>query len=184
MVIGVSGVARSGKDSFYLLLKRKLEPLGFTCERTAFADELKSDLKPIILSEFNINIDHCSNKEKELIRPFMVSYGSLARSLNKEHWINKVKVKIFKEQLLPKSISVITDVRYPNEQLFVKNNFKNFCNVHVERFGTEPANEEEKKYNPNLKKQSNYLIYWKDFDNSIEDGAPMIDGFINERIRI
>lgn len=184
MVIGVSGVARSGKDTFYLLLKERLEPLGFTCKRTAFADRLKSDLKPIILSEFDIDIDQCPDEQKEIIRPFMVSYGTLARSLNKEHWINKIKNKIFKEQLLPKTISVITDVRYPNEQSFIKTNFKKFCNVHIERVGRGPANEEEKKYDPDLKKHSDYLIYWKDFDNSIEEGESMVNGFINERIKI
>jgi hypothetical protein len=184
MVIGVSGVARSGKDTFYLLLKQRLQPLGFVCARTAFADKLKSDLKPLILKEFSIDIDNCTDSEKEIIRPFMVSYGTLARSLNQDHWVNKVKNKIFKEQLKPKTISVITDVRYPNEQSFIKTNFKKFCNVHIERFGRGPANEEEKKYDPDLKKQSNYLIYWKDFDDSIEEGEPIIDGFINEKIRM
>lgn len=184
MVIGISGVARSGKDTFYILLKEKLEPLGFNCIRTAFADKLKSELKPLVLKEFSIDIDSCTESEKEIIRPFMVSYGTLARSLNKNHWINKIKDKIFNEQLKPKTISIITDVRYPNEQSFIKDNFKQFCNVHVERLGKKPANEEEEKYNPDLKNQSDYLIYWKDFDNSIEEGEPMIDGFINERIKI
>lgn len=184
MVIGVSGVARSGKDSFFLLLKEALEPLGFTCERTAFADKLKSDLKPLILEEFSIDIDSCGDKEKEVIRPFMVSYGTLARSLNQDHWINKVKHKILNEQLIPKTISIVTDVRYPNEQNFIKNNFEKHCNVHIERFGRGPANEEEKKYTPDLKNQSDYLIYWRDFEDGIEEGKPMIEGFINERIKI
>lgn len=184
MVIGVSGVARSGKDTFFSLLKSRLEPMGFMCERTAFADKLKEDLSSLIMSEFNIDINSCSDKDKEMIRPFMVSYGTLARSLNKEHWINKIKSKIFKEQLSPKTISVITDVRYPNEQLFIKENFKYHSNVYIERFGKDPANEEEEKYSPNLKKQSDYLIYWKNFNVSLEEGLPMIDGFINERVKM
>ena len=184
MVIGVSGVARSGKDTFFSLLKSRLELMGFMCKRTAFADKLKEDLSSLIMSEFNIDINSCSDKEKEIIRPFMVSYGTLARSLNKEHWINKIKSKISKEQLSPKTISVITDVRYPNEQSFVKKNFKHHSNVYIERFGREPANEEEEKYSPSLKKQSDYLIYWRDFNESLEEGFPMIDGFINERIKI
>lgn len=184
MVIGVSGSARSGKDTFYLLLKEKLEPLGFNCIRTAFADKLKLDIKPLILQEFSIDIDNCTDKEKEVIRPFMVSYGTLARSLNEDHWIKRVQQKIFNEQLKPKTISVITDVRYPNEQSFIKTNFKSFCNVHIERVGTNPANKEEKKYNPGLKKQADYLIYWKDFNNSIEEGEPIVNGFINEKIKM
>ena len=114
----------------------------------------------------------------------MVSYGSLARSLNQDHWIKRVQQKIFNEQLSDKTISVITDVRYPNEQNFIKNNFKKHCNVYIERFGREPINEEEKKYTLELKKSSDYVIYWKDFDNSIEEGGSIVDGFINERIKI
>ena len=184
MVIGVSGSARSGKDSFFLLLKSQLQNTGIKCVRTAFADKLKSDINPLLIKNLNINLNNCSDEVKSQVRPLMVSYGELARSLDEDHWIKKVKDKISKEQEGDKVISVITDVRYPNEQKFIKRNFKDYCNVYIERFGTNPANSEEEKNTPSLKKQSDYLIYWKNFSTSIEEGIPMIDGFINERVKI
>ena len=53
MVIGLSGTARSGKDTFFRLLKKELGDLD--CERVAFADALKNDLRNLLLREFSID---------------------------------------------------------------------------------------------------------------------------------
>ena len=97
MVIGLSGLARSGKDSFFLLLKSALEGR-YECNRTAFADVLKGDLSELVLDKFNIDLYDCSNKDKELVRPLMVSYGTLARAIDEDHWIKKVSSKLEEEQ--------------------------------------------------------------------------------------
>lgn len=183
MVIGVSGVARSGKDSFYLLLKGLLENK-YRCIRSAFADKLKEDISPLISSKFNIDIYSCSNKQKEMVRPLMVSYGMLARSVDKDYWIKKIVPKIKEEQKTPNTISVITDVRYANEQTFFKKTFKSFSFIHIERFGFQPINEEEAKNTPEVKKGSDYVIQWSSFEGNMEIGKPFVNGFINERLKI
>lgn len=183
MVIGVSGVARSGKDSFYLLFKDLLNGK-CECIRSAFADKLKEDIYPLVSSKFNIDIYSCSNKQKEMVRPLMVSYGMLARSVDKDYWIKQIIPKIKEEQKNKNTISIITDVRYANEQKFLKKTFKSFNSVHIERFGFEPINEEEAKNTPEVKKNSDYVIQWRSFEGDIETGKPFVNGFINERLKI
>ena len=96
MLIGISGAARSGKDSFYLLL-RKIISEDVIIERSAFADELKCDIRPLLLEKFNIDVNSYSDKEKESVRPLMVSYGTLARSIDENFWIKKRIENVFEQ---------------------------------------------------------------------------------------
>ena len=181
MIIGISGAARSGKDSFYLLLKKILGN-DVAIERTAFADELKCDIRPLLLEKFDIDINSYSDKEKEIVRPLMVSYGTLARSIDENFWIKKISKKVEKEQ---KSdiISVITDVRYQNEQEWIKENFENSINVFIHRAGNNPANEDERDNLPFLKKNADYIVVWNDFDDqNINEGEEKVKSFIYEKI--
>ncbi len=181
MLIGISGAARSGKDSFYLLL-RKIISEDVIIERSAFADELKCDIRPLLLEKFNIDVNSYSDKEKESVRPLMVSYGTLARSIDENFWIKKISKKVEKEQEM-NIISVITDVRYPNEQKWVKENFKNSINVFIQRLGNKPANEEESKTLPSLKKNADYIVVWDDFKNSnINHGEDQVKSFVHARL--
>lgn len=182
MIIGISGFARSGKDTFYKIFKNIYSKYE-TITRVAFADQIKEDLKPLLFSNFKIDPFSCSDKEKEIIRPLMVSYGThVARSLDKDFWIKKVKPKIIHNQN-NNFISVITDIRYENEQIFLQKNFKNVHLVHINRFGFGPANEEEEENIPLLQSNSDYEIHWRSFVNGDDEGVPFIESFINDRIK-
>lgn len=182
MIIGVSGYARSGKDTFFEILKRELSG-SKKVSRVALADCIKEDLKPLLTENFNIDPFNCTDDQKNIIRPLMVTYGThVARKLNKNHWINKIKQKLIKNESLG-CISVITDVRYMNEQTFLKENFNNSIFVHISRIGFGPANKEEEINTPKLKINSDYEISWKSFSSSNEEGEPFVKSFINERIK-
>jgi hypothetical protein len=181
MVIGLSGVARSGKDTFFNLLEGELEKQ--KCHRVAFADELKKDLRGLLLEEFNIDVLNIKNdEEKKLIRPLLVSYGTLAREIAPDHWIKKISKKVeknYKDGL----ISVITDVRYPNEIDWVSS-FDKSINIYIDRVGVGPANEEEAKNCPKLKLKSTHTITWETFgEDYLNKGLPQIRKFINEQIK-
>lgn len=181
MLIGISGAARSGKDSFYLLFKEILSESA-NIERSAFADELKKDIRPLLLEKFNIDVDSYSDEEKETVRPLMVSYGTLARSIDKNFWIKKISNKVEKEQE-SNIISIITDVRYPNEQEWIKENFKDSINIFIQRLGNNPANEDERNNLPFLKKNADYIVVWDNFDNQdIKNGETQVKSFINARL--
>ena len=180
MIIGISGSARSGKDTFFNLLCKYYGKPNFF-QRHAFADQLKNDLKSLIKRKFDINIAKCSDEEKELIRPLMVSYGKLARNINQDYWIKKLMNKIlpYKNTKIP----VITDVRYPNEQRYLKAHFDDCINVHISREGFLPVNEEEEFNNPLLKENADYLIEWKNFEKTEDEGLPFIENFVNENLK-
>lgn len=183
-IILVSGVARSGKDTFFNLLSKNL-PRDFSSYRFAFADQIKEDLKPLLMNNFNINPLNPTDEQKEIIRPLMVSYGThVARRIDKKIWIKKLHNKIKKISFNENSIAVVTDTRYPNEQDYFSNKFKNCINVHIERHGFKPINEEEEENTPLLKSKANYVISWGDLGNNTDLGKPFIDGFINERLKI
>jgi len=182
MLIGISGAARSGKDSFYLLLKKFLKDY-FIVNRSAFADELKSDIRPLLLEKFDIDINSYSEKEKEAVRPLMVSYGTLARSIDENFWIKKISKKI-KEEQDSGLISVITDVRYLNEQKWIKENFQETINVFIQRTDNNPANADESNNLPALKQNSDYIVVWDDFeDKNIKHGEDQVKSFIYARLK-
>ena len=113
-IIGISGLARSGKDTLYSLLSEKLKDKGLSSTRIAFADELKEECNDFLLKNVGISAFTEKNSEKEIIRPFLVCYGSkVRRRLNENCWIEKVSRRL---ELINKTNYVfITDVRYENE---------------------------------------------------------------------
>lgn len=179
MIIGISGVAKSGKDTLFKLLNMKEDLFS----RFAFADELKSDLRDLLLEKFNIDLNNCSPEEKELIRPIMVSYGVCARNIDNNFWINKISTKI--QSFSSPRIPVITDVRYENEQNFIRKQSKESILIYVERSGFPPINEEEEKNDFKLKKNSDYTLRWSSFSNplKIEEGFPKVEELFNETIK-
>lgn len=172
MIIGISGFARSGKDTLFSLLKGHFIP---SCIRVALADEIKKDLKLLLEKNFNIDPFDCSEYHKSVIRPLLVSYGTdVGRTLNKNHWINKIR-KQLEENESNNIVSVITDIRYENEFHFLKENFSESFFVNVEREGFGPANEEESKNTPILKNLSDHIINWPSFKVDISEGIPHVE---------
>ena len=77
-VIGLSGLAKSGKDLFYKILSRQIK-----IKRHALADELKFALRERILKEDDIDILDCSSDQKDIVRPKLVEYAKKVRFSSK-----------------------------------------------------------------------------------------------------
>lgn len=147
-VIGISGVARVGKDTFFRAIKKE-NPNGSVI-RLAFADELKEECNKFLMENVGISAFTQDPNEKALVRPFLVTYGSqLRRKQDPSCWISRVSAKI---SSLPKGDwkVVITDVRYPNELDWVHKEMKG-TSIHLSREGVYPINEEEASNDPILK---------------------------------
>ena len=110
-ILGLCGVAKSGKDTFFSAAKE----MGVKCRRLAFADALKKECDKFLKDNIKISAFTSDPKEKELIRPFLVTYGThLRRKLDEKCWINSIKSEA--EELISKGeLPIITDVRYENE---------------------------------------------------------------------
>lgn len=167
-IIGLTGVARSGKDTFYLILERFLKEKGLEVRRVALADELKKELSDFVEKKFKINLNKCEGQDKELIRPLMVAYGKCRRAQTEgKYWTAIVEsdIKNFRKQNI---IPIITDIRYieykDDEYAWLKNH--NGILIHISRKLDDgsiipPANIEEKANDNKLKAVADYSICWE-----------------------
>lgn len=166
LMIGITGVAKSGKDTLYKLLERKIKEKGLSCKRFALADSLKDDIKEFIFSKFSISLDDLKPKDKELIRPILVAYGKIKRDLTEgRYWISFLENKIEKDEDL--FLPIITDIRYAefdhDEADWILNQNSGIL-VHVSRIENgkiiPPANLEEEKNDLILSNKSHYKLVW------------------------
>ena len=113
-MIGITGVATSGKDTLFNFLYKKYKENNIVCQRFALADLLKKDLYVFIKMLFNIDLYLITPEQKELIRPILVVYGKYKRNASGgRYWIEKLNGEILNylnrtKNLLP----IVTDIRY------------------------------------------------------------------------
>ena len=172
-IIGISGVATSGKDTLCNMISRYLSQRNIISKRIALADNLKNDLRDFILDKFSIDITKSTPEEKSLVRPIMVSYGKIRRSISKgTHWTQKVEKdleRLTSENIIP----IITDIRYmeyPEDEYFWLKN-KNGILVHISRLDLNgnlipPANIVEKENDIKLKEVSDLKLTWRTEENN------------------
>ena len=168
MVIGLTGVARCGKDTFYSILKKYLKEKNIESNRIALADALKKELEDFVEKKFKINLNTCEGSEKELIRPLMVAYGKCRRVQTEgKYWTSLIdqEIKNLKEKNI---VPIVTDVRYieykDDEYSWIKNH--DGILIHLSRKLNDgslvpPANIEEKSNDNKLKAVADYCISWE-----------------------
>lgn len=167
-VIGLTGVARSGKDTFYSILKKYLKEKNIESQRIALADNLKYELGDFVKEKFKIDLNKCDGQDKELVRPLMVAYGKCRRVQTEgKYWTSLVESKI-KELKKNNSVPVITDIRYieykDDEYSWLKSN--GGILIHISRKLDDgsivpPANIEEKSNDNKLKAVADYSVSWE-----------------------
>lgn len=137
MIVGVSGKARSGKNTFAEMLAEELyKRTGEAFVMMAYADVLKN----MVQKEFDLSWDQLWGEEKETLdnryrkpikpycaglgkdgplpnscwtgREIMQAFGGFYRSIDPNFWTKKL-FRIIEEKEYKNVI--ITDVRYPNE---------------------------------------------------------------------
>lgn len=165
-LIGLSGFARSGKDTAFERSKLLLEKEGHKAYRFAFADELKRESDAFLKTNIGISAFTENEKEKKIIRPFLVTYGTeIRRKLDKNCWIKTIQQRVI-DKLDEGYYVFITDVRFKNEAEWLKINGGKLVNI--SREGVKPANHEEHRQYHLMKPFINYHIFWETFGkNSI-----------------
>lgn len=114
MIIMLSGVAGSGKDTAFNIIKRHYP----NAERFAFADALKS---------IAANLTWDGNKDIKG-RKLLQDLGQAARAYNPDVWVNIVANEI---KGTNPEIAVITDFRFPNEAKVLKERFGDIFTVRI-----------------------------------------------------
>jgi hypothetical protein len=160
-VIGISGAARAGKDTLFEVLDEIFETFHMT--RLAFADALKEECDEFLKTNTGISAFTKDDEEKEIIRPFLVAYGSnVRRRINPNCWIEGIDRLIRESE--KKTIHIITDVRYPNELDWIEQ--QGGLSIHVSRDGIKPANSEEAENDPILRERSRVRISIPTFEHN------------------
>lgn len=136
-IIGVAGVAGSGKDTFSDNLLKYLfnNSESFVGMRRAFADALKAELYDFILSKYGIVSFTKDAEEKEIIRPLFISYGNFKRKQTKgRYWIEQLHSSL-KHLFKQIDLLVISDLRFAeydyDEINYIKDN--NGIIVYIEK---------------------------------------------------
>ncbi len=162
MIIGISGVARSGKDTLANGFVKILKEIGVKSKRLALADELKSECRSFIKKTLNIDVLNMTDDEKKIVRPFLVFWGThMRRKADENCWI-----KALENRRKPDTLTIVSDIRYQNEADWIKEN-GGFL-IHIARLDEngeliQPPNEEERENDPLLTEKSNVSFVWNTF---------------------
>jgi hypothetical protein len=195
-IIGISGLARSGKDCFATVATKILtEQYKLKVERHALAYELKDDLKDLIKKKTGIDAFTEKTEEKNVIRPLLVAYGDMMRKHTEgRYWTGKMESKIAKSKA---DVFIITDIRYdfyPEDECSWLRNKMVGKLVHVTRYKMGPApskrrittskpvkiydappNDHELLNNPKCKAKADYAFEWQD----VSEEFPTMDDLKN-----
>ena len=165
-LIGIAGVAGSGKDTFAEIIKKVFESNGFEVNCLSFAKKLKEEVAEVSKNMYGIDTTNCTREEKNLVRPLLLAHGAIMREKTKgQYWIDGIKDLVSNDK-----INIITDVRFCeyecDEVDWIQSN--NGIVVHITRFFEEngeriyisPDNEYEKRNNKILKNRANYSFSW------------------------
>lgn len=121
LIIGISGKARSGKDTFGNALKIASHKYGVSLELHSFARKLKE----IARDNFNLTDEQVNGSEKEHFiekwnatpRTIMQKLGEGYRNIYPDYWVDSV---LDKYNPSSGTVMVITDCRFKNEFTAIK----------------------------------------------------------------
>ena len=160
-LIGISGFARCGKDTFYECCSLILSSRGKESEGYSFAYALKDELNDLLIKYTGVSAFTEDNNEKDLIRPLLVTYGTqIRRKINHNCWIEKIEAKVERELSAGKYV-FIRDVRFLNEAEWIKS--KGGLLINMSREGVGPANTDESEQYELFKHLIDYKISWPTF---------------------
>jgi len=184
-LIGITGFARSGKDTFFKRCEHYLSQEGKVAKRFAFADALKLEVDSLLSEHTGISAFTEKDSEKEMIRPLLVTYGTdIRRALNPNCWIEKIQPNVIKA-LSNNEYVFITDVRYANEAQWIQMN--NGLVINIRRHEVGPANHEEHRQSVRMKKHIAFNLDWPTFgENDLhlcdEYVVPALKAFLNNMV--
>ena len=163
-IIGIAGPARSGKDTLCNQFLEIFQEMGIKAKRSALADQLKLESKDFIFNTLGIDVFTEKTEEKNIIRPFLVTWGThVRRKLDPDIWIKKIQ-----ESIEENSILIVPDIRFKNEFDWVKsNNGYMFFIDRIDENGNQvaDANADEAENNVFLRENADSSFTWNTTDD-------------------
>ena len=162
-IIGIGGNARSGKDTLASNLVDILAELNIKAEKVSFANALRQSVDDFLLRELGISAFTEDKKEKDIIRPFLVFWGTdIMRSRDEDVWVKKLQGSLREDQ-----VNIISDLRFTNELDWIQNN--NGVSVMLSRPNANPANKYEEEENKKLRQSVNLKFSLADLKKENRD---------------
>lgn len=179
--LGVTGVAGSGKDTLYNILSERVRYYGIEPIRLSLGDELRIELRDFCIKHYGIDPCNCTRAQKDSIRDLFVFHGNYRRDASKGlHWSSLIYEKmerIKSEKRSSNILFVIPDIRYDKHEFddlyFIKQKLNGVL-VHLSKYKLDtkqnkifhpPANEQEKIFDPRLKKAADFCIEWPESED-------------------
>lgn len=188
ITIGISGVARSGKDHLGMILCDYFESIGLNAKKFSFARELKNDLDEFLTSNFGISSFTEDDSEKSIIRPILIAYGQAKRvQSNGTFWIQKLYENIKSSGV---DVAIITDVRFSDnkydEPEFIQDTL-NGSIIHLTRVNddgstVQPVCEDEARNNPKIHQVADLHLTWENIP--IADARNQVRYFMDSTVDI
>jgi carbamoylphosphate synthase large subunit len=205
LIIGISGVARSGKDTFASILTTQLKAVGKSVDKFAFADALKKDCDSFCKEKLGVSAFTQVPEEKLIIRPLLVWYGDAKRKQsNGRYWVDIIDNRV-KESTA--DFCLVTDVRYDyyesDEVEWLKNDRKGVL-IHVSQFSwmrpsttkvstvpmtrvfVPPANDHEMLNDPKVAKKADVRVEWENVGKLSSDemlASPVLNKHVSDVVR-
>jgi hypothetical protein len=175
-VIGLSGVARAGKDTFAAILEMKLQQAGKSVKKVSLAGPLKQQCDSFLTSNLGISAFTQVTEEKNIMRPFLVWYGDAQRKrTDGRNWIEHANKEIQESNY---DYYIVTDIRYDayeKDELYFLKNEVNGILCHISKFTmlgnpfqpdhklfVQPANEHEALNDPKIRIAAHHRVQWRD----------------------
>lgn len=178
LIVGVSGFARSGKNTLCDILNNFCKSRGLESKIFSFAFSLRQDLNSFCTEKFGISAFTENQEEKNKIRPLLISYGEVQRNLSSgTYWLCKLKPEINNFFKNGGDVALISDLRFKvfdfDEVDFLRSYPNNliYCISRIKETGEEvkPAHSSEYENFPKICKKADVTSTWKTVDISSQD---------------
>jgi hypothetical protein len=192
--IGISGVARSGKNLLANLIHRQLKAsFNLNSIQFSLANQLKRDCQAFVSEKLSIDIFTENTEQKKMFRDMLTWYADIKRKQTYgRYWTEKLDQTISSTNLNDIDVVIITDIRfneYEKDELYWLKEEKKGILIHVNKYWydyeknsdshcvfkkifMEPANKYEIENNPKVKEHSDFIIDWEDIIYKKENVDP------------
>jgi hypothetical protein len=175
--IGVTGLARSGKNLYCDILSNQLKTKhGLSSKTYALAYELKKDCEDFVNNKLGLDVFTEVTDQKSIFREMLVWFAAIKRKQTKgRYWLELLNKRLLRD-INPPDVIIISDIRFaefPTDEVFwLKNELKGKL-IHVSKYThplldktrriyMEPPNAAEAKNDPMVKELADYKLEWED----------------------
>ena len=169
-IFAVGAEKRVGKDTLCDRLIQNFKLSGISSVKLSLAEPLKNSCKCIVMNEFGIDIHNCSDQEKELVRPLLVTVAAVHRSRTRGHYfVNKLLNKIANSPSLNSLAAIfVSDLRFDeygesDELETLKSVGAKIIHLGLvtpDGYYLKSNIESEIKNSPLIEKKADYPIFW------------------------